>query len=58
MNLLIIVVMACGVHIFGTLCAEAPDNEYCQGQQPRGIAGSVAAGGLASLALIASAVMA
>jgi hypothetical protein len=55
---LIIVIMACGVHVFGTLCAEAPDNEYCQGQQPRGIVGSLAAGGLATVALIASAVMA
>jgi hypothetical protein len=56
MTALIIVIMACGVHVFGTLCAEAPDNEYCTGPQPRGIAGTVAAGGLASIALVASVV--
>lgn len=57
MIMLVIVILACGVHVFGTLCATAPANEYgiAETTAPTGIAGTVAAGALATLALIANA---
>jgi hypothetical protein len=57
MTALVIVIVGCAVHVLVTWLVEAPDNEYCQGPQPRGVVGSLAAGGLASIALIASAVL-
>lgn len=57
MIMLVIVIFACGFDIFGKLCATAPANEYgiAETTAPTGIAGTVAAGALATLALIANA---
>jgi len=60
MIMLVIVIFACGFHILGSLCESAPifEGGVLQKPKPSGVTGSLAAGGLALIALIASAVMA